>query len=198
MPGKKVSEGVRREQILQAALEVALRERLSGLTIRSVAAEAGVSTGLVFFHFESKEGLLLELLRWLLQTTIVAEVGPEIAQLPRPSERMLALLHQELHQVVRKRERLELLFDYWVLGGHEPAIRELIGAAFDGYRTSYMPFMEALLQERPRRFAGTTPEGLALVVVSLIQGYALLVIKEPDRADAETVLRTVAVLVEQP
>ena len=55
---------------------------------------------------------------------------------------------------------------------------------------------EALLQERPQRFTGTTPEGLALVVVSLIQGYALLVIKEPDRADAETVLRTVAVLVE--
>ncbi|NUQ19798.1 MAG: TetR family transcriptional regulator, partial [Gemmatimonadaceae bacterium] len=43
----------RREDILRAAFAVAARDRLDGVSARAVAAEAGVSAGLVFFYFES-------------------------------------------------------------------------------------------------------------------------------------------------
>ncbi len=42
MPGKKASEESRREQIVQAAFRVAMRDGLEQLTIRQVAAEAGL------------------------------------------------------------------------------------------------------------------------------------------------------------
>ena len=75
MGGRKQPEEQRREEILRAAFVVAARDRLTGVTARAVAAEAGISSGLVFFHFESVDALLGELLDWLLDRTQVAGSG---------------------------------------------------------------------------------------------------------------------------
>jgi TetR/AcrR family transcriptional regulator, regulator of biofilm formation and stress response len=47
-----------RGALLMAAIEVVAARGLRGLTIRSVAEQAGVSHGLVRFHFGSREGLV--------------------------------------------------------------------------------------------------------------------------------------------
>lgn len=51
-----------RERILEAALRVLAARGLAGTTMREVAAEAGVATGLANYHFASKQALLLELI----------------------------------------------------------------------------------------------------------------------------------------
>ena len=43
----------RREEILQAAMRVALAEGFSAMTVRRIASEAGVATGQVHHHFTS-------------------------------------------------------------------------------------------------------------------------------------------------
>jgi AcrR family transcriptional regulator len=48
----------RRQQILDCAMAVIIRDGIGGLTIRKVAEAADVSTGLVLHHFASKEGLI--------------------------------------------------------------------------------------------------------------------------------------------
>ena len=62
MPGTKASQGERREQIMCAAYAVATVEGLDRLTIRQVAATAGLSGGLVLFHFETRDDVVIELL----------------------------------------------------------------------------------------------------------------------------------------
>src|SRR5690242_17197420 len=69
MPGRRAPEEERRAQILAAAFNVAAREGLARLTVRQVAAEARLSSGLVFFHFTSRDALLLALLDQLLAAT---------------------------------------------------------------------------------------------------------------------------------
>lgn len=71
MPGQRMPEGERREEILAGAIRVAARHEIRGLTVRAVAKEAGVSKGLIFFHFDDQQGLLLALLEGIL------EVGPK-------------------------------------------------------------------------------------------------------------------------
>ena len=44
MPGQRESQATRREQILEAAYEVALRRGIDGLTVRAVAARARLSS----------------------------------------------------------------------------------------------------------------------------------------------------------
>lgn len=50
---------VRREEILEAAVTVISREGFGLTRVADVAASLGVSTALVFYHFESKEKLLV-------------------------------------------------------------------------------------------------------------------------------------------
>ncbi len=51
---------VRREEILRAAAAVVSRKGFARARVSDVAAELGISAGLVFYHFDSKERLLSE------------------------------------------------------------------------------------------------------------------------------------------
>src|SRR6185312_17254718 len=92
MPGHKASEDARRRQIVRAAYEIASRSGLAGLTVRRVATRAGLSTGLVIFHFTTKERLVVALLDYVLENTTVLHVTSAIAAIPSPLDRLLALL----------------------------------------------------------------------------------------------------------
>lgn len=183
MPGIKAPEAHRREQILRAAYEVAAREGLEGTTILRVAAAAELSPGLIPFHFGSKRGLLLGLLDWLLETTTVLHVGPEIARLASPTERLRALLRQEMSRLSREPLRIRLTFDYWTAGVRDAEVRERMRAEFSRYREAFRPIVEEVLAADPERFPGATPEGLAAVAVSFIKGCAVQSMIDPEHFD---------------
>jgi TetR/AcrR family transcriptional regulator, transcriptional repressor of bet genes len=183
VPGTRKPEARRREQILRAAYEVAAREGLDGTTILQVAAEAGLSAGLVPFHFGSKRQLLLSLLDWLLETTTVLHVGPEIARIAAPTERLLALLRQEMARLSGEPQRIRLTFDFWTAGIRDEPVRERMRTEFARYRLAFRPIVEAVIAAEPQRFEGVTPEGLAAVAVSFIKGCAVQSMIDPERFD---------------
>lgn len=47
----------RREQLLLVALDLFSRQDFSTVTIKAIAAEAGINTGLIYYYFESKQHL---------------------------------------------------------------------------------------------------------------------------------------------
>jgi TetR/AcrR family transcriptional repressor of bet genes len=198
MPGRKAPEEQRREEILKAAYRVAARERLAGLTGRAVAAEAGVSSGLVFFHFGDRDGLLVALLRWLLEATLI---GPEMASLLEgrtPGERMLSAIRRDVERLPRQRERVELFFDYWVMGTRHLDVQRTIRAALDRYRDAFRPLAQAVVDAEPERFAEVDADGLAAVAAGFIEGCALQVVMDPERFDVDAYMRTVQTLVTDP
>lgn len=62
--------GAGRDALLNAAISVVARRGLRYLTYRSVAAEAGVTHGLVAHHFGSRDALLLAALRHSVRRSI--------------------------------------------------------------------------------------------------------------------------------
>jgi AcrR family transcriptional regulator len=60
---KIVDHQARREELLEATWRVISRTGIVGVTIREIAREAGVSTGILAHYFESKEDLLASALR---------------------------------------------------------------------------------------------------------------------------------------
>ena len=183
MPGSKAPESARREQILRAAYAVAAREGLDGTTVLGVAAEAGLSPGLVLFHFKTKRQFLLALLDWLLATTTVLHVGDDIARLSSPHDRLVALLRQEMGRLSRDPLRIRLTFDFWTAGIRDAEIRERLRAEFARYREAFRPLVTAVLREEPERFPGVTPDGLAAVAVSFIKGCAVQSMIDPEHFD---------------
>lgn len=183
MPGRKASEQARRDQIIKAAYEIASRRGLEGLTVRLVGAKARLSSGLVLFHFQSKDQLVVALLDWLLATTTVLHIGPEIEEIATPLERLLALLRQEMNRLSQEPRRIRLFFEFWAAGARHEKIGAKMRAELARYREAFRPMAREVLAAEPERFRQVSEDGLAAVAVSFIKGCAVQSMIDPDGFD---------------
>lgn len=191
MPGQKATEAARREQILKAAYGVALRRGIDGLTVRAVAARAGLSHGLVLFHFKRKDQLGLALLDRVLATTVSLEIPGDIRAIPTARERLQALFRRELNRLSAEPRRIRLLLEYWARGTHNAVIRAKISAGLDRYRAVFRTIADEALRSEPSRFGNSTPAGVAAAAVSLILGYPVQAIIDPAQLDLNDYLASV-------
>jgi TetR/AcrR family transcriptional regulator, transcriptional repressor of bet genes len=195
MPGVRAPEAQRRQQIVDAALRVAARDRLEGLTVRRVAAEAGLSPGLVYFHLTDKETLLLAVL-----DRLIARLVPE----PRPSpassarDRLIDHVRDEVARLPEDRELVELFLDFWVMGTRHPGVRERITGALAAYRHALVPLAEDVVAEEPSRFADTTADRLAAMVVAFVHGHAVQAVLDPAAIAGREFVATLEALVPGP
>jgi AcrR family transcriptional regulator len=189
---------VRRAQIIKAAYHVAAAHGLDGLTVRDVATRARVSTGLVLFHFGSKDRLVIALLDWLLETTTVLHVTEEVARIHAPLDRFLVLLHTEMDRLSSEPRRIRLFFDFWAKGIRHPRIRSKMRRELARYREAFRPIAEEVLLTEHDRFGGVTAEGLAATGVSFIKGCAVQSMIDPDRFEISEYLSAVKGIVGQP
>ena len=197
MRAKRVPEDERREQILGAAFRVAGRDGIGGLTVRSVAAEAGVSHALVLFHFCRKERLIHELLDWVIARTTVLHISEDIARFPHALDRLHALLQQEMTRLSRQPQHTRLFLEYWALGARHEEIRTRISAELERYRAAFREIMDELLLLEPVAFAGGTADGLAAVAVSWIQGCAVQAMIAPGHFDTDDYLAAVRGMIQR-
>jgi AcrR family transcriptional regulator len=63
--------------------------------VRAVAAEVGISHGLVIHHFGNKKQLIAGLLDWLIDSTSVLHVSEDVARFPLALDRLQALLQPD-------------------------------------------------------------------------------------------------------
>lgn len=197
MAGKRASGEVRREQILQAAFEVAAREGVANLTVRAVAVEAEISHALVLFHFGRKDELVHELLEWLIATTSVLEFSEDIARFPRAIDRLHALLQQEMERLSHQTRHVRLFFEYWALGARRESIRTRISGELERYRAAFQTITGELILAEPATFSGVTAEGLAAVAVSWIHGCAVQATIDPKHFDTDAYFAAVRGIIGQ-
>ncbi len=72
----------RREQILDAALHVFAQKGFSRATNKDIAHEAGITPGLIYHYFESKEALLQAIIEGRSPLALVRSLPPEVLSLP--------------------------------------------------------------------------------------------------------------------
>ncbi len=67
---KVVDQDERKELVAKAATRIIARSGFEGMTMREVAKEAGISYGSVFHYFETKDAVLLEAGRYVINRQI--------------------------------------------------------------------------------------------------------------------------------
>ena len=92
-PGsRKASREFRRHQLIEATIDVLARKGYAALTLADVARAAGLSVGMVIFHFESKEKLLVETLKSLAEDYRVNWQEALATAGPTPAHKLANLL----------------------------------------------------------------------------------------------------------
>lgn len=193
MPGQKAPEEQRREELLDAAFRVAARAGLGSLTAAEVAREAGLSKGLVFFHFGSKDGLLLALLDRLVSWALDVP-SPDRT----PAARLLAGLAGEAGFNEDDRARVDLLLQYVVLAARAPELRDRTAEGLRHYREALRQPAEDLLRHTPDAPdpAAAAP-GLAALATAVVIGSAVQAFLD-DRFSPAAVVDGLRTLVELP
>ena len=207
MGGPKRPEQERVEEILATTYGIALADGLEAVTARRVATAAGISPGLVFFHFQSKDGLLLALLDVLLDGTLDALTAPGLAALA-PWDRLERMVRGELERLAEYHAGVELLFAFY-FSRRDDLFRSRIESSFGRYLAAFLPVCREVAA------AGTAPHGthgpesgsvptgapgrpsgddLAATIVALIQGASIQAIRAPAAFDPEALLATLQAL----
>jgi AcrR family transcriptional regulator len=74
---KKMDAPATRDRLIEAAMKVFSRDGLHRATTRVIAVEAGVNEVTLFRHFQSKDGLLAEVMRQVVENASHEHMGDE-------------------------------------------------------------------------------------------------------------------------
>lgn len=97
----------RREQIIDAAVHVFARKGYSNATNKDIAREAGITPGLIYYYFESKESLLYAMLEARSPLKLMASFPPQALELP--PEQFFPLFVRQALDIVEGDDMIGLL-----------------------------------------------------------------------------------------
>jgi AcrR family transcriptional regulator len=116
---------IRREQICRAAAAVIAREGFAGTTMRMVAEEAGVSTGMLNHYFANRQDLLTKALVFVSERT-QERYRLAIEDVPAGRERIHALLDSALADDEQMIETWRVWFNAYGEAVRLPELRHTI------------------------------------------------------------------------
>jgi TetR/AcrR family transcriptional repressor of bet genes len=123
---RTASKAVRREQLIEATIESISRYGISGTTMNTVTGFAGLSVGIVNFHFKNKETLYQETLRFLgeehrdLWKDDLEKAGDDL------SNQLLAIVDSHFHPNLCSRNKLTVWFAFYGEAGYRQRYRALM------------------------------------------------------------------------
>ncbi len=177
----------RRRALLSAARTVFGRKGFAAAKIADVAAQAGISHGLVYHYFPEKEALFAATIEASVEgwEMLVARVR---AQAGTPWERLVDLFGQMIAALREEPEHL-LMTVHVYSEDAAPGVREVLMR----FRRKVLADLEAMIEEGQR--AGQVAPGAAAdltrALIAMIQGLAINRLTDPGAAlpPLEVVLR---------
>ena len=106
MNRRALSKERRRQQLIDATIKCIAKKGLGSTTLADVANEAGLSQGIVNLHFNSKDNLLRETLRYLFEDYDAQFMDTIANSSPHAAAKLLALLEMDLKPAVCDRRKI--------------------------------------------------------------------------------------------
>ena len=177
-PPRKLSREARREQLIEATIEVLAIKGYARITMSDVANQAGLSHGLVNFHFQSKDLLLAETLTYLADEYVQNWQAALAAAPPEPSAQLDALIRADFRAELCTPQRLAAWCAFWGEAQSRPLYQEKCGSNNAEYVTKLESLCTALLgptgnAERVARAIRVASEGLWMDLVTQAEPYTV-------------------------
>lgn len=160
-------------RILAAARSVLAQHGFAGTTISRVVAEAGVSRGLLHYHFANKEDMLARVLRTNMEASLARL--KEIIALADSLAGLCRLLADSAHQTLTDDPDYARLFiEGLAVSKHSPPVRQALSGLYTAYRVMLARGLEPWL--------GSGADGAAAWVMALLDGLAVQMVAMPGLA----------------
>jgi AcrR family transcriptional regulator len=168
-----------RERLLDAAVRLIAREGIDNVRIARIATEAGVSAGLVHYHFASRDALLEEALEHSyeragdLRLTALREGRATAAQ------RLAAMIDQCLPADRALHDDFVLWVELWLRSARDPALRPVAARL---YARLHAWFAQAIADGvAAGELRDCDVERMTDRLLAVIDGYGIRVLTEDPR-----------------
>jgi len=165
--GRKASKETRRQQLIEATIDSLAKRGYSETTLADVADGAGLSRGIVNFHFESKDNLLVATLQFMSEeyadhwNAALDKAGPDVAS------RLWALVHADFDRRICTRRKLAAWCSFWGEAKSRPTYQALCGARDVKYQETVIGLCAALKAEGGYAYE---PETMAVSLCAMLEG----------------------------
>lgn len=171
--------GDKAQRIVDAMRESVAKRGAAGSTFEHVAAEAGVSRGLLHYYFGTKERLLVEVVRRDTELRI-ALLDERLAKAQTVDDVLDVLVASLMDLIENEPAYFLLLYELFSAGRRNPDIQREVGQLFERTRSHVAEVLRAKDEEGvlSLRFAA---EDVVSYLFALGDGFALQALSDPSR-----------------
>ncbi len=164
-----------RERILAAAVDRIATDGIDDMRIARVATQAGVSTSLVHYHFETREALLAEALEYSYELTGDVRIGEGEGEASDHFERLAGEIDQFLPYPGHLRKDWILYVELWLRAARHPEMRPTGERLYGRMRDWVAQGIAAGISEGAFK-ADADPVRMADRLIALADGYGARVL----------------------
>jgi len=163
---------IRRHEISQALYRCIATRGYSNTTVRNIAQEAGMRSGLIHHYFSNKDEILV-----VLTQSIFEKYWDRMSRLLQKNqdnelpERLRVGIEFIFRQVAGDRDLIKVFHELWNLAEHDPALNESLRSLYRQYRKSVAALIQQYLSEN--NVQGIHAKDLAAFLVSASEGASI-------------------------
>ena len=184
-PSKRRTESKekRRLQLIKATIRTIAKRGLSDMTMATVAGEAHLSQGIINLHFQSKDRLLVETLRYVADDyrnawgKALEKTGPDSA------EKLAMLVAVDFDKAVCDRNKIAVWFAFWGESKSRPTYRNICAERDKEYGDMLVGLCANIVSEGP--YPDVDPEAVAIGLSAMSEGLWLDLLVSPDSMNPE-------------
>ena len=170
MSPKRGVAPVRRDQIVRATIRCLARDGYAGLTMKRVAAEAGLAPGILHYYFRDKRAILAS-----AAAQVTADLDRRVAAAARQTRdargRLRALVRACLEVATRDHEFWSVCIELWGEALHDPELAALNRRAYTRARRLIAAGLARGVADGALR--RVPPHEAAALVLALVDGLSL-------------------------
>jgi AcrR family transcriptional regulator len=170
-PSRSRSRRGGRERILAAAVSRIASEGIDGVRIARIAMDAGVSSALVHYHFETRESLLAEALDYSYTHAGDVRLDGGLPEHAPRAERLAAMIDQCLPTTPELEQDWVLWVELWLRAVRHPELRPVAEELYARLRAWFADEITAGITEG--EFARCDPDDVADRTLALLDGFGV-------------------------
>lgn len=167
----------RQQQLIQATIRSVASNGMSDTTMATVSREAGLSQGIINLHFQSKDRLLVETLRFLSEQYREAWEKAVSRAGDSPADKLAAMVATDFKAPVCDRNKLAVWFAFWGESKSRPTYRKICAMRDMEYRAEMLQTCSDLIEQGD--YKGIQAESVAASLSAMTSGLWLDMLTNP-------------------
>ena len=159
----------RRDQIIDAAMRVFAQKGFTRATNKEIAREAGITPGLIYYYFDSKEALLKAIIETRSPVQLISSLPPQTLELP--PEIFLRMMALRMLSIVESENFIRLIRMLLPEIIHNPGMASIAVPFFQRVFEFVGKYFEAQMKKGALR--GTDSSLIAQVMIGTFMAFVL-------------------------